>query len=304
MMESTQFRAMNTDVVIMVDGSQPDAAFEQAEKAFAEAEHRFSRFIPNSELSRLNESAGTWFTASPHMMQVLRLAKKYHKMTNGLFNPMILPSLQNAGYAKSYDLVHEFASQPSQPAPMPANMDELELDENASRVFLPANASIDLGGIVKGWTSELTARKLAERWPAVAVNAGGDMFLMGKPDGADDWTIGVQDPFHPQLDLMDITATDGAVATSSVTVRKWVNGGRQLHHIIDPRDGQPAQTHWAAVTVLAPSGAQAEAFAKALLIGGESLAAELDSSGVGCPFLAIGHNGSRYYYDRGNKYEC
>ena len=302
-MDSTQFRAMNTDIVVMVEGNQAEQAFEMAAAAFAEAELRFSRFIPDSELSRLNQSAGQWFTASPHLLQVLTLASEYHQITNGLFNPLILPALESAGYAQSFERLP--AQQPHlQHHTTAGSLEQMQLDAANSRVMLPAGTRVDLGGIAKGWTSEQTARMLAKRWPCVAVNAGGDMFLIGQPADGQGWTVSVQDPFNPQADLLDITTEPGAVATSSVTVRKWQAGSESMHHIIDPRTGAPAQTHWAAVTVLASAGAQAEAYAKALLIGGEALARDLDDAGKGCPFVAIGFMGERFYYEKGKKYDC
>ena len=135
-------------------------------------------------------------------------------------------------------------------------------------ILLPPGMALDLGGIAKGWIAEQAALILSDFSSACAVNAGGDMFLIGFPDGEDHWSVALEDPLQPEIHLTTLKVDPGAVATSSVTKRTWKQGEKQRHHLIDPRTGEPAVTDWLSMTVIAAHAYEAEVFAKALLIGG------------------------------------
>jgi thiamine biosynthesis lipoprotein len=156
---------------------------------------------------------------------------------------------------------------------------EMDLDENRGMILLPPGMSLDLGGIAKGWIAEQAALILSDFSSACAVNAGGDMFLVGLPEGETQWPVAIEDPLQPEHDLTTIQVDPGAVATSAVTKRVWKQGEKQRHHLIDPRTGEPALTEWLSVTVVAPHAYEAEVFAKALLIGGPQESEELSRRG-------------------------
>ena len=64
-------------------------------------ERSFSRFIPKSELTQLNRLAGLRFEITTEFENLLRTAKGLSQQTGGLYNPFILPALQQAGYRRS-----------------------------------------------------------------------------------------------------------------------------------------------------------------------------------------------------------
>ena len=103
-METLSFRAMNTSVLLAVDG-EPYAAvgLQEARSVIEQFEKRFSRFLPDSELSQLNASHGAWTSVSPELFEMLDLALSYYQDTNGLFDPSILPNLKRLGYDRSMD---------------------------------------------------------------------------------------------------------------------------------------------------------------------------------------------------------
>ena len=79
------------------------------------------------------------------------------------------------------------------------------------------------------------------------------------------------DPWQPELDITHIRVRQRAVATSTIGRRRWQRGGRLMHHLIDPRTGQPAETDAVSVTVIAQRVALAEVYAKvALTLGVEA----------------------------------
>ena len=87
---------MNTDVLVAAQGSLANDGMQAARGAIDAGERRFSRFQQESELSQLNRSAGQWFNASQEMMDVLQKVRHFFDVTNGLFDPSVLPDLIRA----------------------------------------------------------------------------------------------------------------------------------------------------------------------------------------------------------------
>jgi thiamine biosynthesis lipoprotein len=292
-METVQFRAMNTDILLAAEGNpeQAQAGFELAQQFIQTCEKRFSRFQEESELSALNRSAGRQFKASDDLFTVVALARRFFHLSRGLFDPSILPELKRVGYDRSMDVLrtegpaHLFESLLADERP---SFSEVDLNETEQTILLPPGMAIDLGGIAKGWIAEQAAGILACYSSACAIDAGGDMFLVGLPEGLEQWPVEVEDPLLTESTLAALKVDPGAVATSTVTKRVWNQSGVERHHIIDPRTGDPAVSEWISVTVTAPHAAEAEVFAKALLIAGPSEAQELiRNNGIPLTYLAV-----------------
>ncbi|MSP14733.1 MAG: FAD:protein FMN transferase [Chloroflexi bacterium] len=244
--QDTQFRAMNTDIDLVAVGPRPivDEGFQRATDFIHSNEARFTRFAETSELSGLNRAAGTWFSASPELFEVVWQARHYYDQTHGLFDPAILEALEQAGYDRSMDQIRAAGPQPACTSPKMQYHDfrQVQFDRIHHRIKLPATIRLDLGGIAKGWIAEGAAQVLASFSSACAVNAGGDIFMIGLPAGASAWTIELADPRDPQRVLATLHIPPGALATSTTTRRRWLQGGQTRHHLIDPRSGSPADT--------------------------------------------------------------
>ncbi len=291
------FRAMNSEIVLAAEGETVlvESGFAAVKEFIAASEKRFTRFSDQSELSQLNHSAGAWFHASPELFEVVKTAQLYFRKTNGLFDPSILPSLQNAGYVHSMDEIRRLGTAPGSASHVPISVStfaSIQLNETDSFIRLPADLQIDLGGIAKGWIAEKAAHLLSQYSSACAVSAGGDMFLIGYPQGKEYWEVGLEDPRDPQVDITTLLLQEGAVATSSVAKRTWKQGNISRHHLIDPRTGEPAETTWLSVTVLAPRAATAETFAKAFLIANVEEARKLGEKNPELTVLAVDRDGN------------
>ena len=263
------FRAMGTEISVLAgDAADPRvfaAAVARVKSVFEREESRFSRFRDDSELSRVNRSAGRWIEVSGPFAEVVRMAIDGAERTGGLFDPTVLGALEAAGYDRDFAAIEE--REPVGPLlPVPCGRwREIEVGED--RVRFPEGVGIDLGGLVKGWTADLAAEAAVEgRLPWAIVNAGGDLRLAGEAPPAE---VGIEDPDHRDEVLGVVRIDDGALATTSVTQRRW---GPGLHHLIDPRVGLPAWTPVVQATVWSPTCAEAEIKSKrALLAGSESL---------------------------------
>jgi len=294
-MEYLEFRAMNSEIVLAAEGDPGQIAqgFQAARQLIEDCERRFTRFSESSELAQLNRSAGAWFCASPELLELIRLSLGYFRQTGGLFDPSVLPDLKRVGYDRSMDeiRINGAAQVMSERKVMKPCFDAIRLDEAGGEIYLPPEMEIDLGGIAKGWIAEQAAGVLGKYTLACAVNAGGDLYLVGTPDGQSGWDVALEDPRQSELTLAILNVGPGAVATSAITKRSWQQGEKRQHHLIDPRCGEPAATDWLSVTVIAPQAASAEVFAKALLIAGSKDATELLANSGEIAFIAVDKQG-------------
>jgi thiamine biosynthesis lipoprotein len=299
-MHYDEFRAMNSDILLAASGT--DAAvikegFAMARQYINQSEQRFTRFSETSELAELNRNSGCWFQVSAEMFEVIRKSYDLAVETDGLFNPAVLPALKRAGYDRSmdeirsgaivYSSIHEEAEQQLDIL----DFRQVRLDQDTRSIYMPQGMQVDLGGIAKGWIAEQAARKLAEIAHSCAVSAGGDIYLVNLPEGKLDWEVGLEDPLKPDKNLAILHVKPGAVATSSTVKRQWRHNGQVKHHLIDPRTGDPAETDWISVTVWAEEAADAEVYAKALLIGGSKNAENLFLNQTTKAFLAVDKTG-------------
>ncbi|KAA8784762.1 thiamine biosynthesis lipoprotein [Paenibacillus sp. 4624] len=284
------FHAMNTkvEVQLLADREQAEHAASLVKNWFETQEQRFSRFVADSELTRLNESHG-WISVSAAMDEVLSLAYGYIGQTEGIFQPSIMKALRSSGYDVSFEKIQQRPSQRplverliSTIKSEAAGMSEEPFDysrpswiqrEGSRMVHLDPGTELDLGGIVKGWAVERIADWLQKRMniPAGMINAGGDIQVWGTTDHPH-WTLDVTNP-SPQTQnvLGAVRLQRGAVATSGVTRRQWQdNKGNRAHHLIDPRTMKPADTDILQCTVVGQHASQCEIIAKTVSILGSA----------------------------------
>lgn len=296
MMEYDEFRAMNTTMLVAAEGDRKALApgFARVRRLVEESEERFSRFRETSELTALNRAAGRWFDLSNEMYALLVEAQAAFQLTGGLFDPTILPALEYAGYDRSMDEIREHGAAPQEAGLLPFSprFDLMQLDHERRAIWMPEDMKIDLGGIAKGWIAARAAEALAQFTDAGAVSAGGDMVLFGLPEGESAWQVSLEDPRDINEVLAVLAVGSGALATSSVSKRRWQQRDQVRHHIIDPRASAPSETPWLCVTAYAEKETHAEAFAKALLIAGPDDAWELAAGQDDLQFLAVQADGS------------
>jgi thiamine biosynthesis lipoprotein len=258
-----RFRAMGSDVHVLVNG--PAGLLQVARDRVQELERRWSRFRPDSEISRLNALAGSPMAVSVETLGLVGRALEGARVTGGRFDPTVLGDVLRAGYDRTFEELHAGAAGGS---PLGRGWTRVVVDAARSSVTLPAGVGLDPGGIGKGYAADLVVSELRAAGAAgVCVNLGGDLRAEGRAPGGGSWVVGIEHPLRPGP-AARVTLAGGAVATSSRVRRAWGPDGDRRHHLIDPATGAPADTGLAAVTVLAARGWQAEVLAKAAFLGG------------------------------------
>ena len=219
---------------------------------------RLTRFEPDSELSRLNAAAGTWFTVSDELEDLLRESLLAWELSGGLVNVAVLGAMHRIGYRRSLSEVPAGRAEPEPAVGLGPLPDLLEVVPGRAR--LARGAGLDLGGLAKGWLADRLAERLGDN--AIA-NLGGDLFALGAGPAGDGWPV--------EFGGVTVLLRDQGAATSSTLKRAWRAGRTAVHHLIDPRTGGPAAGDLAEVSVVASSAVRAEVFAKtALLLGADA----------------------------------
>jgi thiamine biosynthesis lipoprotein len=262
-MQRHVFRAMGTEIELLLDADATDGALAGAEDELRRLEGLLSRFRQESELSRLNRDGA--IDAGADLLRVVELAVAARTYTRGRFDPTVHDALVAAGYDRTFDDVPRADATDARP-PVAAGGGVRVV---GSRIELDPGVRIDLGGIGKGYAAERAADLLGVAGPCL-VNAGGDIATRGGS-----WRVGVDTPDG----TITLDIRDAAVATSGTDRRSWRRAGRTLHHLIDPRTGAPATSDILRVTVVAPDAVAAEVAATSLFLSGaRAAAAEADDA--------------------------
>ena len=125
---------------------------------------------------------------------------------------------------------------------------------------------VDFGGIAKGYGVDAAIRDLQSKGTRSALlEAGGDLYALGRPAADRRWTIGVRDPLDPTAIFATLEVEDEAVATSGIYAQTRTQGAQSVSHIIDPRTGQSVQ-HTLSVTIVAKEAMTADALATAACV--------------------------------------
>jgi thiamine biosynthesis lipoprotein len=267
---------MGTEVVVLTTGRAPAGAVARVRELFATREAALSRFLPTSELTRLNRSAGRAMEVSPLMLETVDAAIRAASTTGGAFDPTLGRQMAAIGYDRPFGLPSRVTVLGMPPEGPGGGWREIAIDRARRTVSVPVGIALDFGGIAKGMAVDAAARLLGDAGvDAALVSAGGDMRVAGA--GAGDWQVGLSETPAP----WQITLSGGALATSSSSRRTWIQDGIRRHHLLDPRTGAPADSGLRSVSVAARTCEQAEVAAKAAFVLGAERGAEfLDALGL------------------------
>jgi thiamine biosynthesis lipoprotein len=270
-MRREEFRAMGTTISVLLSESQVEAGMQIVRTLFMGWEQTLSRFLAESELSHLNEHAGTPVVVSDLLYQVLTTALVAAQATQGMYDPALLTQLVHLGYDRTFDDLPPVRFDPIALVEPGGGWRRIEVDASRQSVTIPVGIKLDFGGIAKGMAVDVALEKLRQNGISQAlVNAGGDLAVLGLPPDAQEWPIAV-----PGKDrTWTLPLHHGAVATSGIAHRHWQQGIKRRHHLLDPRTGLPVQSDLWSVTVVTDRCEQGEVAAKVAFILGSRQGAD------------------------------
>jgi FAD:protein FMN transferase len=280
------WEALGTSVVLrLIDSPAPVSARAAVERELDAIDRACSRFRADSDLSRVNASAGRAVRVSPLLVEALAVALRAAEFTHGDVDPTVGSALVLAGYDRDWRLLDPPLDGPATTritAHVRGTWRSVALDRAGGIVRVPAGVKLDLGATAKAWAADRAARAAARAGDCGAlVGIGGDIATSGlAPAGG--WRIRVTDDHRsdPSAPGQTISIRSGGLATSSTTVRRWSHDGHTMHHIIDPRTGAPAQGTWRTVSVAAAGCIDANIATTAALVRADAAPAWLAELGL------------------------
>lgn len=276
-------RALGTGVQVAVtDAQRLDGALALVLEWLGGLDLAASRFRGDSEITRVNSTAGEVVSLSPLLTRLLGAALDVAAMTDGIVDPTVGSAMDAIGYDRDFAQVGggvDRAVSLGVPAP---GWRSVHLDRLAQTVRLEAGVRLDLGSTAKAFAADETAALASAATGAgVLVNLGGDIAVAG-PAPADGWPVRVTDDHAAAADDpgQTVAISTGGLATSSTTVRMWSVGGSALHHIVDPRTGAPARVIWRTASATSSTCLEANAASTAAIVLGEMAPAWLRERGL------------------------
>jgi thiamine biosynthesis lipoprotein len=261
-------------------GLDAEESATRAEALLLEAHGRLSRFLPDSELCRLNADERETVPVSELLLEVAAAARWAGLLSDGLVDATLVDEIERAGYRDSLAGDRDrpvpgrapTSESRTQVAPSPTRgWSRIAIDRIAGTVTRPPGLRIDSGGIAKGLLADLVGATLREH-AAFAVDCCGDIRVGGA--GRRERRVLVEDPAGGEP-LHELAIADGAAATSGIGRRCWVEeDGVVAHHLLDPATGAPAFTGVLQATAQAPTAFLAEVYSKHALLSGAKMARE------------------------------
>ena len=320
---AAEWRALGCSVrLVVTDPGKLDLARARLAAWLDAVDGACSRFRPDSEISEACRATGP-VEISPLLADALAAAIRAARLTDGLVDPTVGAAMAAVGYDRDFELVEpEGAPIRVTLRPVPGwHLIDLERPEDGAEpcvLALREGITLDLGATAKAWAADSAATELAKIADCgVLVALGGDIAVSGMPplreDGDRFWRITVRDRTDARVGASEstevpespaglgpeaeISITDGGLATSGTSSRRWLRGGDLLHHILDPRTGLPAASPWRTVSVAAGNCLDANTASTAAILLGAKAPAWLAAHGL--PARLVPEDGGPIVYTPG-----
>ena len=268
---------MGTLMAHQLHGASAQDCLAAARAELTRLEELLSRFIPSSDVSRINRSAGVGSEqVSADTLAVLERARLAAARCGGCFDPTIGP-LVDLWNIRGENFVPPAEADIRAALAMVDYRDLRLVASESTAALRRSGQSIDLVGIGKGYAGDvLMALYSASGIDSALSNLGGNVIAWGSKPDSSPWQVGIRHPRREGALIGALGVMDCAVVTSGDDQRYRVDSrGNRYHHILDPRTGCPARSGLLSVTVTAESALDADAYATALFVAGLERGLEL-----------------------------
>ncbi len=280
---TVNWQAIGTGVRVVVHGGDLESARSAVDDILASADLAYSRFRDDSEISRLNARAGQRVAISALLAEAIDVSLRAARLTGGAVDPTVGRAMRLIGYDATFERIRD-GSGPIELRfePIPG-WQAVDLLPGRREIRVRAGVELDLGSTGKALAADqaAVAALAASGARGILVSLGGDIAVTGNPpDGG--WKVLVAEDSEMPVDGPgEVIAIDqGAVATSSTTIRRWRRDDRTLHHLVDPRTGAPVASPWRTATVVAGNCVDANTAATAAIVMGEQSISWIETTGL------------------------
>jgi len=284
--------AMDTYMSIKCYGGG-EAALDAAEARIRSLEGTLSVTAENSDISRLNSSAGSPVEVSQDTITILSEAIETGTKTGGSLDVTAYPLVREWGFTTGEYRIpsHEDI------VGLLKNVDFSRITIDGNNVSIGIGQALDTGALAKGYTGDEVVKVLRENGAeAGIISLGGNVQSFGEKPGASEWTVAVRDPFSPETDMCTLNIGEKAVVTSGNYERFFTGeDGKNYWHIIDPADGCPADNGIVSATIIGDNGLNCDALSTAMFVAGTEKAAEIWRSDPYFDMILVTDDGKIYY---------
>jgi FAD:protein FMN transferase len=277
---SVSRRAMACQFEVRLNSSREQNETEAALAALdliERLEDQLTVYRPSSELMEINrQAANAPVEVEPRLFSLLQMAGELHAASGDAFDITSGPLSHVWGFSRRQGRLpsdEEIAEARSK-----VGWENVSLDQAKRTVSLTHQGTeINLNSIGKGYALDRAAELLAELGVSDFVFHGGRSTLVARGNNAAEelggWKAGLRHPLRPQLRIAEVTLRNEALSTSGSATQFFRHRGKSYGHLLDPRTGWPAEGLHSA-TVIAPTGAEADALSTAFYVmGHEQVAA-------------------------------
>ncbi len=232
-----------------IDSNKDDVqrVAQAAEEEVRRIETKYSRFRPDSILSKINSSDGQKTTIDAETHYLLNYSSVAFELSDGLFD------ITAGVLSKLWDFRNGIIPSPETIRTNLAYVGFQHIRFNSNSIILPAGMSLDFGGIGKEYAVDCAAAicKSAGITHGI-VDLGGDLHVIGPQPDNRAWKVGVRNPRAPENAIAELAITQGGLSTSGDYERYFEHSGKRYCHLLLPKTGMPV-SYWASVSVVAPS---------------------------------------------------
>jgi thiamine biosynthesis lipoprotein len=253
-------------------------------------EELLSTWIPTSELSRVNTSAGVKpVSVSQETMKVVQGAIQVAEMTDGGFNIAIGPAVDAWNVIEGRRIPAESELESLRPL---VDLQAVHADVRKQTIFLEKTGMrIDVGGIGKGYAADQAVMAMKKAGAVAGVVAlSGDIKTFGRLPGERKFPVGIQHPRKEGDVLIFIDLEDEAISTAGDYERFFERDGVRYHHILDPKTLQPARS-CQSVTVIAREGIWADGLDTGIFVMGVESGMKLVEALPDVEAIIVDHEG-------------
>lgn len=273
--ESYRFSALGSPCEIKVQGAERrELALlgKLAEEEVARIERKYSRYRPDSLLSKINGAAGRPVPIDSETYGLLHYADQCWRLSEGLFD-ITSGVLRRIWTFDGSDRVPALAAVE---AILPlVGWDKVEFMPDSVR--LRPGMELDFGGLGKEYAVDRVALMLASRTDSpVLVNFGGDLRVSGPRRDGEPWRIAIEAVRDGDEKPAMLELRGGALTTSGDARRFLLRDGIRYSHILDPQTGWPVRNPPHSVTIAAATCLEAGIMSTLAMLQGEGAEAFLE----------------------------
>lgn len=285
---------MDTVIEQKLYGKRSQEAVEEIEKRLQNFEKKFSMYLPDSEISQVNQNAGkSAVTLSPEVFELLKRSVQLCEETKGTFDITIGPLTNLWKVTSDHPQIPDQQELDS----ARALVDYRDVIFEEDQVMLRREGqSIDLGAVAKGYACDIV-REVFEEYELKTgyVSIGGNMVVLGDDVNGQPYVFGIRDPLQDASHYLGTVTLKGkTMATTGGYERYFEVDGKRYHHVIDPRTGYPVKSDFLSVSVISEDGTLADFLSTAFFIAGkESVWKYMDEADF--QIVAVDIGGNVYY---------